>query len=335
MAGVLIPVIVHLWNDRRGKVLRIGSVALMVGASRRAAWSTRLTQVLLLVVRCLLVMALAGLLGAPVWVRPAATDGVGWVLIVGSESTAGGEGWRRVADSLVKAGWERHVMDSAGNYWDAFRRMDGVAPVGAAFFVFTPGFAARFAGERPVTRREVHWRVYTPDDSVRRWVEAVWRVSADSIVVVRGRSQPTGTEFQRERLVFTGGTFEGVVVDTSSMRVDVGANEYLRAAVKALGVYTGRRIRSGDGHVIRWRPEWEAAAWDGRLPAMLGEELFAFRESGNDRRVLDPAQVQPARVAAAGGGGSEERVDLRPMVWGLVFVLFLIERIMVYRHDKA
>jgi hypothetical protein len=325
MAGVMIPVIVALWNDRRGKVLRIGSVVLLQGVLRRAAWSARLTELWLLVVRGLMLIFLAGLLTAPVWVRTASGDRRGWVLIAGND---------RRADSLVHAGWERHEMDSVGNYWDEFRQLDRVAPVGAAFFVFTPGLANRFAGERPVTSRKVDWKVYTPEDSVRRWVEAVSRVSGDSIMVVRGSSSATGTEFRREKMAFLGGVFEGVRVDTSAIPVDVGSNEYLSAAVKALSAYTGRRMVSGGGRIVVWGRDWEAAAWDGRLPVVLGEQLFGFSTSGNDRRVVDASQVAPVRVGGSALAG-EEAVDLRPMVWGIVFFLFLLERIMVYRRDKA
>jgi hypothetical protein len=30
-----------------------------------------------------------------------------------------------------------------------------------------------------------------------------------------------------------------------------------------------------------------------------------------------------------------ERVDLRPVLWGILFGLFLLERVFVFRYDKA
>jgi hypothetical protein len=139
-------------------------------------------------------------------------------------------------------------------------------------------------------------------------------------------------------------TYEGVVVDTAAMEVLIEGSRqeenYLRTALMALGEYTGRRVRvvsSGGGvaQVIRWRPEWSEAAWDGRLPVILGRMLFGREGRGDkDRRVIDPGQVAPARIAS-GGGIPDERVDLRPAVWGIVFVLFLLERIFVFRRGKA
>ena len=330
MAGVVIPVIVHLWNDRRGKVLRVGSVALLTETTRRLSWSSRLTQILLLVVRCLLVMALALLLARPSWVSRGA-GGKGWVLVAGSDI---------MADSFVKAGWERHVIDSAANYWEEFRQMDSLAPAGVPFYVFTPGLARRFAGPRPVTGREVHWKVYTPGDSVHQWLESVWRVSADSIVVTRGNSRSTGTQFGRERVATRAAVFEGVTVDTSALEVVVdGGNKeqrgYMVAALKALGEYVGRRVKTDSGRVVRWRPEWEEAAWDGRLPALLGLAVFGDGVGRFDDRVLDPEQIAPMRVKGEMIEASAVRVDVRPVLWGLVFLLFLLERIMIFRNGKA
>lgn len=328
MTGIAIPVIVHLWNDRRGKVLRIGSVALLVGASRRAAWSPRLTQLWLLLLRCLLVIALGVLLAGPYFFRRA--SGKGWVLVAGRHATA---------DSLVRAGFEPHVLDSGGNYWEAFRRMDSVAPAGIPFFVFTPSLVSGFGGTRPVTSREVHWNVYPPGDSVERWVEGAYRVSADSVLVVRGLSRGTGTTFHRERVASRGAEFEGVVVDTAAVVVSlVGSRvegNYLRAALKALGEYTGRKIRVGpSGTVVRWRQEWEKAAWDGSLPVVLGELIFRSGVSDQDRRVIDPAQVAPVRVNGGMPGIADVRVDLRPVMWGIVFVFFVLERIKAYRDGR-
>src|SRR5579872_4843154 len=101
-AAIVVPVLLHLWNDRRGKVLQVGSVELLAGGRRRMAWRRRVSEWLLLVVRCLLLVALALLMAGPV--RRFAVKG--WVL-----------GGGRVADSLVKAGWERHSFRDSANYW--------------------------------------------------------------------------------------------------------------------------------------------------------------------------------------------------------------------------
>jgi hypothetical protein len=123
MAAIAAPVILHFWNDRRGKVLRIGSISLLTGSSQRMAWSRRLSQWWLLLLRCLLLVLLAVLLAGPYW-RQRADRKKGWV-IVGEEGLT--------VDSLVKAGWERHVMSDSGNYWNGFRAADSRRLQGCLF----------------------------------------------------------------------------------------------------------------------------------------------------------------------------------------------------------
>src|SRR5260221_7176169 len=105
MAGIVVPVVVHFWNDRRGKVLRIGSIALLEGASQRMAWSRRLSQWWLLLLRCALVMALALLLAGPYLARAGGGE-KGWGLVDNGGITAYGGG----GGSLVEMGWGKHVL---------------------------------------------------------------------------------------------------------------------------------------------------------------------------------------------------------------------------------
>jgi hypothetical protein len=250
MAAISVPVAVHLWNDRRGKVLRIGSVALLSGVTTRLAWSRRITQWLLLLLRCLLLLALAFLLAGPYWTRPA-PEGKGWVLVEGA-----GGAYAPVIDSLVKAGYERHELAGGVNNWAGFREADSVALPGRDFYVFSTALAGRFSGPRPTTARPVHWEVYTPVDSVTRWVQSAWLSSVDSVTVLEGSSKATGTMWQR-RVIPVGQP--GLKVDTTSIRVRIIADgnhttdgKYVAAAVKALRRVTVRHIIFGDGGWLFW-----------------------------------------------------------------------------------
>lgn len=174
-------------------------------------------------------------------------SGKGWVLV--------GDSPERLADSLVNAGWERHTLEDSGNYWNGFRTADREAPAGVPFYVLTTALARRFAGERPSTEREVHWDVYTPEDSARRWIQSAWLLPGglprggvspggsppgDSIRVLEGVSRSTGSFYTGESVPAKDGLVEGfrvrkqngrwavaldsqppVVVDTSVLRVAI------------------------------------------------------------------------------------------------------------------
>ena len=200
MAGIVLPVVIHFWNDRRGKVLRIGSISFLEGASQRMAWSRRISDWWLLLLRCLLLMALALLLAGPYWVRKDSGKR-GWVLAdAGAMDVYGAR-----IDSLVKAGWEKRELDSI-NYWNGFRAVDVAAPAGVEFRVFSLGLVRRFAGMRPNTSRVVHWEVYAPKDSVKQWTEKAWNVSADSARVMTGVARTTGSVFHYETVAMKADT---------------------------------------------------------------------------------------------------------------------------------
>jgi hypothetical protein len=256
MAAIAAPVILHFWNDRRGKALRIWSISLLKGASQRMAWSRRLSQWWLLLLRCLLLILLAILLAGPYWRRTGGAGHVkGWVLEDAGAARGGGAavgtaGEGRAAaviDSLVKAGWERHILRDSLNYWNGLRAADSEAPVGAPLYMVTTGLVQRFSGERPSTEREVHWDTYTPVDSIRHWIRAAWLSGPDSVRVLTGLSRSTGTNYSGETVAV--GRQLPVTVDTSVLRVAVCTDpayrqegRYVVAALRALQQYTRRKM---------------------------------------------------------------------------------------------
>src|SRR5882724_4127449 len=114
MAGVIAPVVIHLWNNKRGKVLAIGSIAFLEKASPKKARSRKVSEWLLLLLRCFLLMLLAFLLAGPYWKKKPGAGKKGWVLV--------GEGagdLKVLIDPLVKEGYERHDMKDS-SWWHAF-----------------------------------------------------------------------------------------------------------------------------------------------------------------------------------------------------------------------
>jgi len=217
LTGIVIPVVLHLWNNKQGKVLAIGSIALLEKDAMRQSRSRRLSEWLLLVLRCLLLAFLALLLSGPFWKRSATANGVrGWVLV---DVTPSVNPYQRMIDSLVKSGYELHKwaafqqmasrqsnpeQDGARlSYWTLFGQADRQATAGIPFYVFAGNRLSRYTGLRPVTRRPVYWQTYPAHDSAGKWIEAAWLRSPDSIRVLVGNSRPTGNTFHHEELPVT------------------------------------------------------------------------------------------------------------------------------------
>jgi hypothetical protein len=357
-----------------------------------------------------------------------------------------------MADSLVKAGWERHLLEDSDNYWDGFRMADRVAPAGVPFYVLTTALAQRFAGERPPTEREVHWEVYTPTDSARQWIQAAWLLPGgvlrggllpgDSIRVLEGGSRPTGSSFFAASVAAKEGIENGfrvmqrdgrwavaldsqppVTADTSVFRIVIFTDpafrqdgRYVEAVLRALQQFTWRRIKvsvtkemngiggdwlfwlsgrplpvlpafthilcyeqgkaktvdtrvagiewmkevegpvigrgvweNGYGRAVlsvegvriyhfysRFDPDWSGLVWSLSFPVLL--ERILFGRGGvmaEDRRVLDPAQIGPVRGGMTARRVAESSIDLAPVLWMLIILLFILERVLSHGKRKT
>jgi Aerotolerance regulator N-terminal len=353
MAGILFPVLLHLWNERQGRVMRVGSIVLLEKRAPRQSWNRRLSEWWLLVLRCLLLMAVALLLAGPLWKHSATGEKKGWIL---AEAGAGPH-FTTLIDSLLKAGYERHSW-GRDNYWDQFRAADRGAPAGVSFYLFTSAWAGRFGGMRPVTERAVHWYTYTPEDSVSHWIGGAWLSSSDSVRVAEGSSGPTGT-FYRYRMAGAGqmsvqmDSQPPVKVDTTVIRVAIYSDpaylhdsRYLAATVRALEQFDRKKIQlnvgttadvNAVGSLPRRKGDWlfwlssrplPAGTWDGNVlqyaPIAKGVEV-------SGRTLLHPER---------GNGGPLYRFysrfdpDWNELVWERSFPV-MMERLLFGESNRG
>ena len=311
MAGIAIPIALHLWNNKRGRVLAIGSVTFLEKTSPRQSRTRRLSEWLLLLLRCLLLLAAALLLAGPFWRRaPRQGSTKGWLLVAAGADSA--NGYAGLIDSLVKAGYEKHVWGRANrSYWALFAEADRKAPAGMPFYIFTDGRANHFFGLRPFTERRVNWYTYTPapassGDSVSHWIGSAWLSSPDSVAVLAGSSRSTGTVYQlrivpaREDRPGEGGngfhirmgggglsvaldSQAPVRVDTGALRIHIYADKkysndsrYLVAALRALQQFTKRRVQVAVDVSAGEKPAGVAAIGNGGGRAGAGRPDWVF-----------------------------------------------------------
>lgn len=409
MAGIIAPVVIHLWNSRQGRVLLIGSIDFLDKTSLKKARSRRLSDWWLLLLRCLLLILLALLLAGPFWKRRPDAGKKGWVLVSRGTVTGASQ-----ADSLVQKGFQRHDIEGA-SWWESFHALDQQAPEGIPFYVFTDGQLQHFSGNRPVTDRPVHWYVSAPGDSIVRWVAAAWKQGPDSMGVITGSSGATGTSYN-----YRAYGRDTTPVDTTTLRLAIYTDkkytrdgQWVDGAVRALQQFTRRNIvisgrldgadwvfwlsakpvdikapnivlyepgrgvpadtwiagsnipvekvteqsrqwlpiwidgfgrpllaleETGSGRryhfYSHFDPAWNGLVWSREFPIRMGELILPDEQTkGVDRRVIDPAQVDPshddsrpqdARVVTTS-------IDLSPFGWLLVFLALVVERILSKR----
>ena len=354
MAGILFPVLLHLWNNKQGRVLPIGSIALLEKAAPRQSRSRRLSEWLLLLLRCLLLILAALLLAGPRWRRPVSAGEKGWIFIgSGVDTVSKPAAYAGLIDSLMKAGYKRQVWrDSTASYREQFAAADRQAKAGLPFYIFTDGMIAHFQGSRPFTGRDIHWYTYKPErqDSTDQWIGKAWLSEPDSIRVLSGSTRSTGTVYQtialpvREqaeggmRVFSRGGVWsvqldsqEAVKVDTTALRIQIYADKqtipdsrYLEAAFRALQQFSKLKIQivvTGSElarQAAAMRPDWICWLSSQPIPAGLSAANWLRYQPGKEIAVH-------SRIMGLGTDGSialhkyitppDTAEDLQRIIW--------------------
>jgi hypothetical protein len=217
LAAISIPVAIHLWNIRKGRTLKVGSIALITAASQKRSLSRKLNDVLLLLLRCLLLVLLAIILAMPLWSRSNDSSKIkGWVLIPEEGVKEAYQKFRPKIDSLTKAGFEFHYFskgfakadinkalsdtahypNSDASYWTLIQQLNGKIAPSLPVHVFTVNEANHFSGEKPQVSLNLRWQTYASADSVSKWVQKAWLTNNGDIQLVEGNSRPAAISYK-------------------------------------------------------------------------------------------------------------------------------------------
>jgi hypothetical protein len=186
LAGISIPVIIHLWNQRPGRILKVGSTSLVPEEAKEYKRSLQLSDLLLLLLRCLLIAVLAIVLANPNWKKPfTASRQKGWILISRQNLKETYAHFKPQVDSLYKDGLEFHYFNegfakekledalvkpadtTAGilSYWKLSELLDLSIPASIPVYIFTDNYLKHFSGSRPTLSFRPNWLSYTPPAS--------------------------------------------------------------------------------------------------------------------------------------------------------------------------
>jgi hypothetical protein len=295
-AGILVPVVIHLWNTRRGRILKVGSTAFLAGSAKTLASSLKLGQLLLLIVRCLLVILLALLFTRPRLLRSYEKAGVkGWMLAEKNDLPQAYNRYQPLMDSLTNSGYEFHYLnrgfEKAGLTGELKRPADSIPgsstsfrvlikqlatllPADLPIHVFTSNYLSRFDGNLEPVSLDLHWHTFTPTDSVYRFILQAYSLSADSIRVVMGETRPAGTFYSYHDLGKTTHTGQWTIhnsgllvsydegppvpVDTGSLKVTIFTDKYFTDAKYVLAAITAVQQTSKRKMRVYYRKDLEA-----------------------------------------------------------------------------
>ena len=242
LAAIGIPLAIHLWNIRKGKTLKVGSIALINAASQKRSLSRRLNDRLLLLLRCLLLILLAFVLSMPLWNRNNNLSKTkGWILIPRENIKETYQKFKPKVDSLIKAGFELHYFNkafakadfskalsdtahnynSAASYWTLIQQLNGQVPQSLPIYICTSNNAYHFTGEKPEVSLNLHWQTYTPVDSASRWIAKAWLTNNGDIEILEGGSNPYGVAYKNYS-IRSGDQSTNIAVHSENGKLSVG-----------------------------------------------------------------------------------------------------------------
>jgi Aerotolerance regulator N-terminal len=252
LAALSIPVAIHLWNIKRGKMLKVGSISLITAASQNSR-SLKLHDLLLLLLRSLLLALVAFVLAMPLWQRYINTSPIkGWVLIPKENLKETYQKLKPEIDSLNKAGYEFHYFNKGfekadlskilldttsfkhnGNasYWTLIQQLGGQIPSSLPVYLFTSNQASCFKGEKPEVALNLHWQTYVSVDSTSSWIAKAWLTSNNDIHVIEGNSKPAGTFYADYTMQAGNSGNTPFVVNTDNGRLTVSLKNVNAIAV--------------------------------------------------------------------------------------------------------
>ncbi|WP_262696957.1 BatA domain-containing protein [Hymenobacter oligotrophus] len=220
LAGLLVPLAIHLWNRRPGRVVPVGALRWLTPGANRRMRQLHLTQWPLLLLR----LALLGLLGlaiaGPRWSKPAPplrpqvllSPGVlaspAWPLLLptldslrrsGAELRYLGAGFRLLPDSLPQAPAPAVAQQAASEwYWGRAAQAADSFP-NRPLRIYTTAEAKHFRGTRPLLPARVRWQTVPAAADSGAWVQAAVRPVPDSLRLVVGYGSNTRTIFRNYR----------------------------------------------------------------------------------------------------------------------------------------
>ena len=189
LAGLIVPLIIHLWNIKQGKTLKIGSIALLGEHSRASSRSFRINDWMLLLLRCLLFVLIALILAQPVIRKTLPVKNSGWILVRKANLPEVYKVNRSRIDSLIKLGYEIHdfnidflmmtLKDTASAdtrkvtspvYSHLLNQLNQVLPSGSQVYLFADRRLANIGTVLPQMNYRLNWNTINETDTLSTWI---------------------------------------------------------------------------------------------------------------------------------------------------------------------
>ncbi len=251
LVGLIIPLIIHLWNIKQGKTLKIGSISLLGESSVASAKSLKINDWLLLLLRCLLLIILSFLLAQPFLKKNIEnTSKGGWILIDKTRLSAVLKTNKTTIDSLLTAGYQMHdfnigftqiqLKDTTNNntvstyqasYTSLLKQLNTILPKGFSVYLYADHRLRNVDDDFQALTYQLNWKTINQADTLSSWISDLAGKK------YAGKSNPTTTTYDALNTNYIA-PIQVAIYETSGN----ADRNYLIAAIKAIAGFSNRKI---------------------------------------------------------------------------------------------
>ncbi|RZK58763.1 MAG: hypothetical protein EOO91_07305 [Pedobacter sp.] len=313
LAGVIIPVLLHLWNVKQGKTLKIGSIALLGENSTSSSKSLKITDWLLFILRCLIVILVAFELAQPFIKKTIThTKNTGWILIDRNQFPAIYNTDKQTIDSLVNSGFELRDFNLGFNqffikdslvkndrtndlsYSTLLRQLNKQIPAGYSAYLFADHQLKNFDGDLPKLSFNLIWKEVKQGDTLKTWQTKFLGKAFEGKSTSIATSYTTG---QAQNLP----TVKVSIYDPNGNDV-----KYIKASLSAISDFTKRKFEVNN---------WNAAITDANVVFWLTDEPFnAVLKANATLFSYQKGKILKVNSIMNLGEGSDQKTELHQRI---------------------
>jgi len=216
LLGLVIPVAIHLWSNKEGKTIKIGSVQFLEKSDVKQTNSIKLNELFLLFLRLLIITILVFILAEPHIKKEETTVPITYLI---ESSLLKNASLSSLVDSLqqnssikllqtsfpdLDAYNEDEVSNSIPNYWQLAREVEDLPT--DSIVVFTNAYFQGFKGKRPKLSRDISWIVVEDEVQVYEILEVVQK--GDEVEVLELISEQQKLSFKKQKLPLNSDVFD-------------------------------------------------------------------------------------------------------------------------------
>ena len=204
LAGLAIPVAIHLLSRKEGKIIKLGSVRHVVETSTQQFKGIKLNELVLLALRCAMIVVFSLLLSG---LQCTNQGNEKWVIV--EKGLKSSPGFNSILDSLKNDNYSLHLLDKGFpelrdsnntsfeiNYWQLIEELKqkNLSDV----IVFSNNNINHFKGMRMTLPGNIRW-ISQPSTTLDFPIRAV-RLTSDSVMLLTGHSSSDKTYFTADKI---------------------------------------------------------------------------------------------------------------------------------------